>query len=448
MTRARPVPLGPVDVFHVRTHQEMIAEGLAGNCCALAIELDGHVDLVRLSRRLTQALRLVPELRWRLGRDAQLRYVWRTRRTLAPPLAAGVLAPDRDTVPSVVALLDRPIGGADPWRIEVLRGPERDVVVGRWFHPLTDARGGLRLLRWLGTDVEDDRLIAPPASERFAVARGALAGQDPRERVAQMRAYFRHIVALAEEPIVSLHSTSREARLGPLGAVRLRLTVDQTAAFDRSLRRRGRMGETSVLQVAAGRLLERLLAARGQHAALQLAPVPVSLDPKKGCRRMLGNNLSMMMLALDAEELADEAKAVTSLARQRREIVRARLDLGMLAALQYAGYLPARLYNWSARRPLGGERCSFVLSNPGPLRIDSFLGHQVLDAFCAPTTLTSPGLQIAVDRFADRLNIVLVYRRGLATAGEMEAELPRFARDLLDGDGGVRPRAAIVETRH
>jgi len=436
MTRGGPVPLGPVDVFHVRTHQEMIAEGLAGNGCALAIELDGWVDLARLSRRLTRALALMPELRWRLGRDVRLRHVWRTRRTLAPPLVAGALAQDRATVQSVVALLDQPIGGANPWRIEVLRGPERDVVVGRWFHPLTDARGGLRLLRWLGTDVADDQLQAPPAAQRFAVARGSLAGDHPRDRVALMRAYFRHIVALAEQPIVSLRSVSRAARPGPLGAARLRLTAAQTIAFDRSLRHRARMGETSVLQIAAGRLLARLLVARGQPAALQLAPVPVSLDPKQGCVRMLGNNLSMMMLALDAEELADEAKAVASLARQRREIVRAKLDVGMLAALDYAGYLPARIYNWSARRPLGGERCSFVLSNPGPLRIASFLGREVVDAFCAPTTLTSPGLQIAVDRFADRLNIVFVYRQGLVTAAEMEAEVPRFARDLLEGDGG------------
>ena len=57
-SRAVPaaVPLGPVDVFHVRTHQEMRAEGLAGNGCALAIEVAGRIDLPRLSRRLDRAV--------------------------------------------------------------------------------------------------------------------------------------------------------------------------------------------------------------------------------------------------------------------------------------------------------------------------------------------------------------------------------------------------------
>ena len=146
---------------------------------------------------------------------------------------------------------------------------------------------------------------------------------------------------------------------------------------------------------------------------------------------MLGNHLTMMMLALHADELGDEARAVASLARQRREIVRAKLDVAMLAALEYAGLLPARFYNWSARRPLGGERCSFVLSNPGALPIASFLGRRVVDAFCAPTTLTSPGLQLAVARFAGRLDIVFVFRQGLVSTAEMEAELPYFSRDLL-----------------
>ena len=114
-----------------------------------------------------------------------------------------------------------------------------------------------------------------------------------------------------------------------------------------------------------------------------------------------------------------------------REIVRSRLDIGMLAALDYAGYLPASIYNWSARRPLGGERCSFVLSNPGQLRISGFLGRRVIDAFCAPTTLASPGLQIAADRFGGRFNVVLVFREGLVSEGEIRAELPRLESDLL-----------------
>jgi len=409
----------------------MLAEQLAGNSCALAIELDGPVDLPRLARRLDRAAALLPELRWRLGRDVRLRHVWRCSAGIATRLGVRPLADDGAPVHGAISLLEEPISGAQPWRVEVLRGRERDVVVLCWFHPFTDARGGLRLLRWLGSDVDDARLEVAPAEELFEVASGRLAGQSPLERLRLMRAYFRHIVALAEQPIVSLHGVSGGAAPGRLGVVRLKLTEAQTRAFDQSLRRRAMMGETSVMQVVAGRLVGRLLAVRGHAAPLQLVPVPVSLDAKRGCRRMFGNNLSMMMLALHADELTDEATAVASLARQRREIVRAKLEVGMLAALDYAGYLPASIYNWAARRPLGGERCSFVLSNPGSLRIADFLGRTVVDAFSAPTTLASPGLQIAADRFRGCLNIVLVFRLGLVSDREMRAELPRIERDLL-----------------
>jgi hypothetical protein len=171
-----------------------------------------------------------------------------------------------------------------------------------------------------------------------------------------------------------------------------------------------------------------------------LVPVPLSLDAKQDRDRMFGNHLTMMMLALDRDDLTDEARAVAHLAAQRRDIVRAKLDVAMLAALDMGGRLPARLYNWAACKPFGGERSSYVVSNPGELALPSFLGRPVRDAFSAPIVLARPGFQVIADRFRGRLSVLMVFRENIISESEVRSLLPSFERDLL-GDAAVASAA-------
>src|SRR5690606_29314344 len=138
-------------------------------------------------------------------------------------------------------------------------------------------------------------------------------------------------------------------------------------------------------------------------------------------------------MALDRDDLNDEARAVASLARQRREIVRQKLDVGMLAAMNATAWFPWRFVNFVSRRPFGGVRSSFVLSNPGELELGSFQGRPITDAFTLPIVLESPGFQITADRHGDRASIMLSYRDGLVDPGEIAAERERFVADLLGG---------------
>jgi diacylglycerol O-acyltransferase / wax synthase len=186
-----------------------------------------------------------------------------------------------------------------------------------------------------------------------------------------------------------------------------------------------------VMLIAATRLADAALVRRGYAPSQHIVPVPLSLDPKAGATRMLGNHLTMMMLSLDREDLRDDLRGIAHLGDQQRAIVRQKLDVGMVAALDFARWLPARHYRWLSTRPFRGEMASLIFSNPGAVTIDSFAGRKVVDAYPLPAVVTPPGFQVIFTRFGGRLSAFLVYLDALLPAEEAARMGADLKADLL-----------------
>ncbi len=421
-------PLGGVDAFHLVTHRVMRSHGLAGNFCTFAIAVEGRLDLLALGRRLQRAAALLPELRRRLG-ASPAGPVWID--TDAPPPSIQVRSVTADRMDAeVAALLDDRSPGDALWSPYVLRAENHDVFAWRWFHPFTDARGAERFVTWLGSGGDAGPVNPPSPTDRLETGSRPLAKLDRKARLALTRAYGNHMLAHARTPIVSLSTLAR----GPVGGThiaRVRLTEEETKAFDQRVRQRAKLAETSVMVFASARLYDALLRGRNLAPAQHLIPVPLSLDPKAGAIRMFGNNLTMMTFALRRDDLLDLPRAVATLADQQRAIVREKLDVGMLASLDFARPVPASLYHWFLTRPFGGEVSSIVLSNPGPVPITTFAGHRVTDAYSLPSIATPPGFQAIFTRHAGRLSASIGVTGGLLTASEESSLASKMRAELL-----------------
>lgn len=114
MSSTGAVRLSGMDVFHVRLHQEMRSRGLAGNSCALVLQLNGRLDAGALAARLEAAAALLPELGWRLGHDLRLQPVWRRGRSPEPcSLTVRELGRDQAVLDETTAWLDEPQASRD-----------------------------------------------------------------------------------------------------------------------------------------------------------------------------------------------------------------------------------------------------------------------------------------------------------------------------------------------
>lgn len=421
-------PLGGVDAFHLVTDRVMRARGLAGNFCTFVIAVEGRLDLSALGRRLERAAALLPELRRRLG-WSPTGPVWIDTNDPPPSIEVRSVSANRMDA-EVAALLDDRTNSRALWAPYVLRAEDHDVFAWRWFHPFTDARGAERFVTWLGSGGDAGPVNPPSPAERLETGSRPLAKLDRKGRLALTRAYGDHMLQHAKTPIVSLATLAT----GPVGGshvARVRLTEEETKAFDRRVRERAKLAETSVMVFASARLYDAILRGRRLAPAQHLIPVPLSLDPKAGAVRMFGNNLTMMTFALRRDDLGDLGRAITTLAEQQRAIVREKLDTGMLASLDFAKAVPASLYHWFLTRPFGGEVSSIVLSNPGAVPITSFAGHRVTDAYSLPSIATPPGFQAIFTRHAGRLSASIGVTSGLLTTSEEASLAPKMRAELL-----------------
>lgn len=430
--------LGGIGVFHWMNDRTMRSRGLSGNHCLYVLELDRRLDIASLNARLDRAVRAVPELCFRLDVGLGRPPRWRIDpRRPAPQVTLHEATP----LPAAVdSLLAERLDGDRPWAVDVVRDGARDALVFRWYQPLVDGKGAERLLRWLGSGRDDELADPPPEAERYDASTRPLAGLDRDARITLTRAYNSYVCGLGRAPIASLASPASPAspalgasRRGSTvtRALRVHLSEDETRTFDQRVRKVAKLAETSVMVLAAARVVDRALLARGLSPAHLVVPLPISLDPKGEARRLLGNNLSMLMLSLDRDDLRDDARAIAHLGQQQRAIVQRKLDVGMLAALDFASYLPRAAYQWLAERPFRGEMASLICSNPGAISISSFAGAAVLGAYPVPAVLMPPGFQVIYTRFAGRLSAVIVYVESAVSPEEAATLAEALKAELL-----------------
>ena len=413
--------LGGVGVFHLVNDRVMRARGLAGNHSVFALELDGKLDPARLDVRLARAVSDLPELRFRLktGFPPLLKPPSWVIDAGRPPPRAETLPAGSDASAVVEARLSARLDGDTPWAVDLVQGEERDLLLFRWYQPLVDGKGAERLVRWLGSGAADEPDHPPPEDERFEASERPLKDLDREARVALIRAYGNYALELGKTPIMNLATVApKKGRGGRMRFVRAVLSEAETARFDARVRKVARLAETSLMLLAAARVIDRALGNRGYAPAQHIIPLPISLDPKTGATRLLGNNLSMMLLSITRADLASDARGVAHLAEQQRYIVRNKLDTGMLAALEFASILPRPAYQWLADRPFHGEMSSLVCTNPGTLSIDTFAGVPVRDAYVLPAAVLPPGFQVIFTRFGGRLSAAIVYVDSVVSQGE------------------------------
>ncbi|WP_438023491.1 hypothetical protein [Sorangium sp. So ce233] len=439
-----PVLLGGIDFFHLMNDRAMRSRGQAGNHCLYVLELDGRLDMVRLAARLERATRVLPELRFRLdnsvlGRAGRPRWVVDHHRR-APEPRLHEVSGERERAARVEALLADRTSGERPWALDVVRAAgEGDTVVFRHYHALTDGKGADRLVAWLGSGSGDAPDDPPLWQERHDTPERLLAALGRDERLALAGAYKAHVLALGRAPILSLARACASDRIGARAAVsrvhRLTLSADETRAFDLRVRQRARLAESSLMLIAATRLADRALVARGFAPPHHVIPLPLSLDPKAGSRRLFGNHLTMVLLSLGRDELHDDARAVARLAEQQRAMVRDKLDLAMVAALDLARWLPGPVYRWLGDQPFQGELASLIVSNPGAVTVERFAGLPVRSAYPLPAVVTPPGFQVIFSRFGGRLSASIVHGDGLLRPDEAAAMPAALRAELLGGPG-------------
>lgn len=189
---------------------------------------------------------------------------------------------------------------------------------------------------------------------------------------------------------------------------------------------------TRYLAVCAMRALHRIFGEQGVDTdAYQLAlPVHVTLpgESKEGgrARPVCGNYLVALTLCGARAQAADKAALGGALLGQFESFAQNHADLSFWAMMWAASRLRAWTYQLLFDLRLGFVPLASGFSYYGELArpVHTFCGVPVTNLWGAGLAATPPGWNLAISRFADRLNLTLTYNQ--------PAVSPELARQYLD----------------
>jgi hypothetical protein len=447
------LPLTGADCFLRAFDAETRRRNGASHLSQLVLRLGPGFDLAAFREVLSRVVDANPILRApiarRLGVGAPVYRLADAPRALRPRVAVHALdepAPGGATgtlaVPPVVrARLNDVFAGR---RGELLKvdaaqwaGGSGTDLAFTWLHMLLDGAGSEQFVAFLeacrsGARTPDavpdaDRPGAPP---EVALPAGA------RERGAMATGWQRRMGELGALRVRSLAGPLRGVAQELDYAVRVFSEAETARVRERASRLAGFLTPMLFYLCAAIRAHHAVWLARGAVPESYVVPLPVNLRPKGGEGGMFRTRVSMLWFGVRGALAGDLAALLQQLKEQRRAAIRDKHIEAGVAAMDWARLAPARVYARMARRPLGGELCSFFFAYTDEFcaGVDRFFGAPLLHGFHAPSVPASPGSGLVFSLHGGRLHAVHVRQRGVLDAAEQARFDAQLARDLLGGE--------------
>lgn len=449
--RAEVLPLTGADCFLRAFDAETRRRNGASHLSQLVLRLGAGFDVEEFRRVLRQVVEVNPVLRApvrrRFGVGAPHYALGRADRAPLPPVevhAPGNVA--AGGAPDLPALFMQRLNEArsarrgELLRVDVFRrGDAGTDLAFTWIHLLLDGAGSEQFVRFLEECRAGKR--APedvPASDRPGRDEAAGLPSGQRERGAMAMAWQRRMTALGHMGVRSLAGPRRAARQDLVYDLLTHPEEESARIRERAGRLAGFLTPMLFYLAAAIRAHHSVLRRRRAVPESYVVPLPVNLRPKGAEGGMFRTRVSMVWFQV-AAALADDLEALLAeLKEQRRRAIREHQIENGVAAMDFARYAPARLYARMARRPLGGELCSFFFAYTDAFcaGLEHFFGAPVENGFHAPSVPVSPGSSLVFSLRDGRLNCTHVRQRDVLSGEELEHFRRALTGDLL-GVAGV-----------
>ncbi len=304
-----------------------------------------------------------------------------------------------------------------------------------WLHMLLDGSGSERFVRWLDEVGRGVRSADALPDDARAPSNDAAAPRGLRARGDEARAWQARMRSFAANPPRSL--------AGPLARTRQDLRYD-LETFDpgetarivaRAKKSAGFLTPMLFYLAASVRAHHAVQRMRGVDPGSAVVPLPVNLRAKGAQGEIFGTRISLVWFQVLADKVESFDDLLAELKAQRLATIKAGLVEAGGAAMDFARWLPQRLYARMARRNFGGELCSFFFAYtdeflPG---LTSFLGAPILNGFHAPSVPPSPGSSAVFSLRDGRLNFTHVRQNGVFTDAELACFRASLRGDLLGG---------------
>ena len=424
--------INPADHFTLLMDHEIRGSGLAGNYCALALELDGIPDHAEIRRRCDAfAARYPRSVARLLPRGRQ--YGWDESQACRLPFLVTRIddADELDPRRALSALINRsePVSESAPFELQLIESSQRSLLLLRWFHPAADAKGAELVLQQLFNGREVDQSVPTPLEARMRQWGLWRKFRLARKAVGNIRLLDRHASVLPADDETTATSTVDRIEMHLL-----RFDRGQSEQIMRLAHQSCGMTGTTLYLIGC---MMRAIDATGTSVEgdAYCVPYAANLRRRKAPAPLFGNQVSFLFAQAGREQLASRATLFTHLREQHRAAIRAGLDYAMLPLMQAGSWLPLQRYGRVVREsPSGRERSSFWFSYTGDMepRPEAIAGVPVSGMYQCSQLTAPPGLGLLASSFRGRLSLSLVYVEGMLRSDWIERLAANVSAELLD----------------
>jgi len=426
--------LNPADHFTLVMDHEIRKSGLAGNYCALVMELEGIPGHAEIARRCTGFAGRFPRAVARLSLHGR-QYAWVPSGAMSLPFQ--VSKPDTNEGEAacmqqrLLEIVNKgtPASASAPFELHLIESADRSLLVLRWFHPAADAKGAELVLHHLFNDSQTTQ--QPQAA--------------PVDRLQQQWGLWRKF-RLARQAVLNIHGLDRYASVLPVAtqhpadrlALKLvRYDVRQTEQIMAHARKRvGITGTTLYLIGCMMRAMEATGATQAGDA--YCVPYAANLRRRKALSPMFGNQVSILFAQAGRDMVGSRELLFAHLRDQNRTAIRQELDHAMLPLMQAGSWLSLEKYGRIVRDSPGKrERSSFWFSYTGEMEPEplTIAGCRVHGMYQVSQVTAPPGLGLLASNFQGRLVLSYNSINNQIQADWLERLTQAMTAELLDLDG-------------
>ena len=405
---------------------EIRKSGLAGNFCAIILELDSVVDATLVKDKCVNFCQRFPLAGARLVQTGR-HFVWNSTQDSSVPfyqhhrdpprkednkqqVNTQVTTDDPRTCPILTEILNQssPATETAPIELHLITDKTTSKLILRWFHPLCDAKGAELILHHLFNDdgVNNEKAEDEQAQAIISMIMNKWSLWQKLKLILKSKKNIKQL-----DRFSSVLPPPSTAKADQVNIRVVRFNEQQSAQILNQARQHvGLAGITLYFIGCMMRALEGAGTMQGGDA--YCVPYAMNLRKRKSLFPVFGNQVSFLFAQAQTELLASRSTLFSHLREQNKHAIKNSLDRAMLPLMQAGSWLSLEKYAQLVRySPSGQERSTFWFSYTGSMDPQTHhIGGSAITGMYQFCQLTSPpSLGLLVNNFDNKITLSYNY---------------------------------------
>lgn len=423
------VELNSADQFTLMLDYALQQDGLLGNYCMLALELEAKLNLAELNTRLQDLASKLFLTNAKLIQKNN-KYIWQSNSESMCKVKQYVCPKQQDLAAFSQTILTRLLSDSttltqSPIEVHVIESQENNIFILRWYHPLTDAKGAELLARAILGKQDLDLIVINESAPKYTGYLNKI--QTWPQYITNIYRSLMHIRQLNK---IKTHQICNNSATQSQMQYQV-LHFDSIASLRINQLAVKYMGITGIALYYIAGIMRAFYAVNPDFINQGFCvPYAVNMRKAKAPAPIFGNQLSFLFAQADHATIANREALFSHLKSQNKMTISKKLDLAFRSVMHLAKKLSLKRYAKLVRKqPNGNERAAFWFSYTGEMNTQDL--PAIKNMFQLSPVTRQPSIAFLVSQLNQEINISICYHKNDFSESMLNAIKHNLHQELL-----------------